>query len=407
MLSEEVIEKVVERLVRRIEQGNEYILQNIGETIKQFRDVTPSQAQQLYQTILYGGDYDKIVKRLSEITDLNIKDIYKIFEEVAKNDYMFARQFYEYRKKKYIPYEKNIFLKKQVEALARTTANEYYNLTKTLAFAERKNGKVVYKTIAKKYYEILDEAVLNVGQGKESFDSAMYRSLKKLGASGIRTVDYESGRSLRTDTAVRMQLRSALTNLHEELSREFGKEYGADGVEVSVHANPAPDHAEVQGHQFYLKEFEKFQNDKDSKDVNNVLFPANFGKYDRRSIGQYNCYHYTFNIVVGASKPSYIPEQLQEIINKNNEGFEFEGEHYTNYEGTQLQRKLELEIRKQKDLQIIAKASNNEDLKFDIDNAQNSIDKLMKKYKELSKASGLPTYYDRMRVPGYRRTRTK
>ena len=105
MLSDEVIDKVVERLVKRIEQGNEYILQKIGENIKQFKTIKPSEAQQLYQIIRYGGDYDKIVDKLSQITELNVNDIYEIFNEVAKNDYLFARQFYEYRGKKYIPYE--------------------------------------------------------------------------------------------------------------------------------------------------------------------------------------------------------------------------------------------------------------------------------------------------------------
>lgn len=407
MLSEEVIDKVVERLVNRIEQGNEYILKKIGENIKQFRDVKPSEAQRLYQIIRYGGDYDKIVKRLSEITELNVNDIYNIFNEVAKNDYLFAKQFYEYRNKKYIPYEENAFLKNQVEALARITAKKYINLTNTLAFTEHKKGKVVYTKLSKKYFEVLDEAVLNVGQGKENFDSAMYRSIKRLGESGIRTVDYESGRSLRVDSAVRMQMQGALTNLHEEIQETFGKEYGADGKEITVHLNPAPDHAEVQGHQFKIEEFEKFQNDQDCKDVNNVLFPATFNGRDRRSIGQYNCRHYTFNIVVGVSEPEYTPEQLQEIINNNNKGFEFEGKHYTNYEGTQLQRRLETEIRKQKDLQIIARASKNEDLLTDIENAQNNISRLTKKYHELSKAGNLTEYMERMRVSGFKRVATK
>lgn len=404
MLSDEVIDKVVERLVNRIEQGNEYILQKIGASIKQFKNIKPSEAQQLYQIIRYGGDYDKIVEKLAEITELNVNDIYEIFNEVAKSDYLFARQFYEYRNKKYIPYEQNTLLKQQVKALATITANEYMNLAKTTAFAERINGKLVYTTIGKKYNEILDEAILNVGQGKESFDSAMYRSIKRLGASGIRTVDYESGRSMRLDSAVRMQMKSALTNLHEEISTQFGKEYRADGKEVSVHLNPAPDHAEVQGHQFKMKEFKKFQNDKDCKDVNGVLFPATFDGRDRRSIGQYNCYHYTFNIVVGVSQPLYTPEQLQNIINENNKGFDFDGEHFTNYEGTQLQRKLETEIRKQKDMQIIAKASDNKEL---IGETQERITQLTKKYKELSDASGLQPMMERMRVANFKRVSIK
>ena len=62
---------------------------------------------------------------------------------------------------------------------------------------------------------------------------------------------------------------------------------------------------------------------------------------------------------------------------------------------------------KQKDLQIIARASKNEDLLMDIENAQNNISRLTKKYHELSKAGNLTEYMERMRVSGYRRVKTK
>ena len=70
------------------------------------------------------------------------------------------------------------------------------------------------------------------------------------------------------------------------------------------------------------------------------------------------------------------------------------------YEGTQLQRKLETQIRKAKDQQIIAKASDNEELIY---KSQDKITILTDKYKELSKVSGLSTRMDRMRVSQYRR----
>ena len=77
-----------------------------------------------------------------------------------------------------------------------------------------------------------------------------------------------------------------------------------------------------------------------------------------------------------------------------------DGEHYTNYDGTQMQRKLETEIRKQKDIQIMAKASGNKEL---VQESQQKITQLTRKYKELSDVSGLPTKMERMRVPQYRR----
>ena len=229
----------------------------------------------------------------------------------------------------------------------------------------------------------------------------MYSTIKELASSGLKTVDYASGRSVRLDSSVRQHIKGALRNLHNETQAIFGEEFGSDGVEISVHLNPAPDHAEVQGRQFSKEEFAKFQNDQDAVDYTGKLFTKEHDGKDRRSISEYNCYHYTFDIVLGVSKPEYSEEELQKIIDDNNKGFELDGEHYTNYEGTQLQRKLETEIRKQKDLQIMAKASGNKEL---VQESQQKKTKLTRKYKELSDVSGLPTKMERMRVSGYKRT---
>ena len=404
MIDEKLIDKLVERLVERIEEGNSYTLQKIGESIKEIGALSPSKAQQLSQILKYGGNYDKIVEKLAQITELNVKDIYEIFEEVAKNDYAFAKQFYDYRGVKYIPYEENIALQQQVKALARITAGEYANFSNTLAFTKRVNGRVVYTDLARTYQDTIDKAVLSVAQGKSAFQEEMYSTIKELGSSGIKRVDYASGRSVRLDSSVRQHLKGALRNLHNETQAVFGEEFGSDGVEISVHRNPAPDHAEVQGRQFSKEEFSKFQNDQDAVDYTGKMFTKEHAGHDRRSISEYNCYHYTFDIVLGVSKPEYSKEELQEIIDNNNKGFELDGEHYTNYEGTQMQRKLETEIRKQKDIQIIAKASGNKEL---IEETQRNISHLTRKYKQLSDISGLPTKVQRLRVSGYKRINTK
>ena len=410
MLSDEVIEKVVSRLTNRIEEGNTYIIKKIGESIKEIGTLTPTKAQQLVQIMKYGGDYNKITKKLAEISKLNVKDIYAIFEEVAKKETEFAKQFYDYRGKKFIPFDENKTLQNQVKALAKMTAKEYINLTKTTAFATKVGNKLVYTEVSKMYQNALDKAVISISQGKESFDTEMRNVIKELAESGIRTVDYASGRSMRVDSAVRMQMKGALRNLHNEMQQQFGKEFESDGVEISVHLNPAPDHAEVQGRQFSKKEFEKFQNDIDAVDYKGKLFPAEFEGRDRRSISQYNCYHYIFSIVLGVSEPRYTDSQLNEIRIKNDNGFYLydnkldDYKHYTMYEGTQLQRKLELEIRKQKDIQIGARAVGDNDL---IRESQQKITALTNKYKELSNVSGLPTKMKRMQVSGYKRVEVK
>ena len=414
MLNDEVIDKVVERLTNRIEQGNTYVLEKMGESINKIGTLSPSQAQQLEQVLKYGGDYDKIVKKLAEITKLNVEDIYKIFEEVAKNDYQFAKQFYTYRNKKFIPYEENIALQRQVKALAKIAAKEYVNLsaTKWLGFGYQDDeGNVVFKGLKETYEDVIDKAILSVSQGKTAFQDEMYRTIKELGGSGLKTIsektyidkdDNEKHYTRRLDSSVRMNIKDAIRNLHNEEQKIFGEEFDSDGVEISVHLNPAPDHQYVQGRQFSNEEFDKFQNDEDCVDYQGKEFEAEFEGHDRRSIGEYNCYHYIFAIVLGVSEPEYSDEELKEIIDKNNKGFDFEGKHYTMYEGTQLQRRIETEIRRQKDIQIMGRASG-ETGKENVLEAQEKITILTRKYKKLSEASGLPTKMKRMRVSDYKR----
>jgi hypothetical protein len=101
---------------------------------------------------------------------------------------------------------------------------------------------------------------------------------------------------------------------------------------------------------------------------------------------------------LGVSKPLHTNKELKEIIDKNHQEFDFDGKHYkTMYEGEQLQRKIELELRKAKDEQIMARASNIDDAQ----KAQKRINALTKKYNELLKASGLRSQIERARVSGY------
>ena len=396
MLTEEVIEKVVERLVNRVERTNEYILREIGRSIKEIGTFNPSKAQQLIQIMKYGGSFDKIVDKLAQLTELNVKDIYKIFEEVAKNDYRFAKQFYQYRNIPYKPYRENYELQRQVNEIARITAQEYVNLTKTSALGfglPNPDGSISFKGLRKTYYDLLDEAVLSVSQGKETFDSAMYRQLKNIGESGLK-IAYPTGYTRRLDSAVRMNLKSGLQRLHMEEQKQLGYWFGADGVEISVHSNPAIDHEEAQGRQFTNEEFNNLQTTGiattyDGKSID--MFKGN----SFRPIGEWNCYHYTFSIILEVNEPQYTNEQLQQIIDDNEKGFEYEGKHYTNYEGTQLQRKIETAIREQKESQILAKSSDNELL---MHYSTQKMRSLNKKYRELNSISGLPSKIDRLKI---------
>ena len=409
MLSEDTQEKLASILTDRIQKINEKILVKIGENIKKIGSLTTSQAYQIQQILKYGGDLQKIINELAKVTKLNVNDIYKILEEEAKRNQAWAKQFYDYKGIDFIPYEQNIRLQRQVKALANLTAETYLNISNTRAIGytiKDLQGNVVFKDISSVYRDTIDKAILSVSQGKSTYQEQMREIIKQIGTSGLKTIDYETGTTRRLDSAIKMNLLGGIRDLSNEMQNEFGKEFGADAIEISVHEFPAIDHADIQGHQFSFEEFNKFKDDKEFEDLKgNKFLPTDERGQDRRNISQYNCFHYLFNIVAGVSKPQYTDKQLQEINERNEKGFEFEGKHYTFYDGEQLLNRIALEIRKNKDTQIMAKSSGDDDL---ILSSQTNITQLTTKYRQVVKISGLPNKLaTKGWVPGYKRTSVK
>ena len=397
MLSQEVEEKLAYILVQRINELNTSILKKIGSTIKTMSTLSVSEAYKLQQMLKYGGDIQEIAKELSQMTGKSIQEIYEIFEQVATNNKQFARKFYEYRGMDYIPYKDDIALQNQVKSIATLTTDLYKNISNTTGIGflfKDINGQIQFKNIIQSYDEIIDRGILAITQGKDNFYSVMRNTLKEIGGSGL--VLYESGRTRRLDSAVRMNVLDGMRQLNNETSKRFGAEYNADGVEISVHLNPAPDHADIQGRQFSNEEYDKLEDGLEAIDYKGHKYDG----ADKRQISHYNCYHKIFSIVLGVSEPEYTDEQLKEIQQKNTDGFDYEGKHYTNYEGTQLQRRIETEIRKQKDINILAKVSGDDTL---VNESQSKIRQLRNKYDKLCQVSGLQPQKRRMSVPGYNR----
>lgn len=397
-ITEKQIDELVDRLIERVNDANTYFLEQIGASIKSIGKLSPSKAHQLVQILKYGGNYEEIIKEISRITNLNVRDVNTIFSEYAKKDQRFYEQFYKYRNVPFIEYENNVILKNQTNALANMVRNEMYNFTRTnvLGYSYRDlNGNITFKGLRETYNDLLDRALMNVSQGKETYDTAIRDVLSDLGGSGLRTIEYESGRSVRLDSAVRMHLKSRLRELHNENQKLIGSEIGADGVEISVHDNPAPDHEDAQGHQLTNEEFDRLQTYGTAKDINNKTIDLHLSLSPSfRPISELNCYHYVFAVVLGVNKPQYSDEQLQEIKDRNEAGFDYNGKHYTMYEGTQMQRKLETAIREQKDILTLSNASGDEIL---INSAKNKIKVLRKRYNEISVKSGLKPKLKRMR----------
>lgn len=402
MIDEELQEKLLSVFDKRFQDYNTKVLEELGNVIKQFKDLTPSQAYSLAQQLKYNTTIKNLLDDLSKISGLSVKDLKAILEKAAKENIGFADTYYKAKGLETPVYSENKALQRLVNSVYKLAGEELKNISKTTGFRLLdSNGNPLLLDIDKAYKEVIDRCVVAISQGKETYQQSMRSTLKQLSSSGVRKIEYESGYSRRLDSSVRMNILDSIRQVSNESQQLFGKEFDSDGVEISVHLNPAPDHELVQGRQFSNEEFENFQNDRKATDYTGMVFEPEFEGHDRRSISEYNCYHYIFSIVLGVSKPQYSNKQLQEIIDNKNKTFEFDGKIYNMYEGTQLQRRIETAIREAKDTQILAKSSGDDDLVLQ---SQTRITQLTTKYKQLCNISGLPNKLStRASVSGYKR----
>lgn len=406
MINEELQEQLVSVFEKRFQEYNTKVLEKLGNVIKQFKDLTPSQAYSLAQQLKYNTTVKDLLNELSKISGLSVKDLKSILEKVARENINFADVYYKSRGLETPIYEQNKALQRLVSSVYKVAGEEFKNIAKSTGFRLLdSNGNPLLLDINQTYNEVIDRCIVAISQGKETYQQSMRSTLKQLSASGVRKIEYESGYSRRLDTSIRQNILDSMRQVSNESQQLFGKEFDSDGVEVSVHEMPAPDHELVQGRQFSNEEFENFQNDRKATDYTGMVFEPEFEGHDRRSISEYNCYHYIFSIVLGVSKPQYSDKQLKEIINNANKKTTFDGKKYTQYELTQLQRRIETAIREAKDTQILAKASDDKDLVLQ---SQTRITQLTTKYKQLCSVSDLPNKLStRASVPNYRRISKK
>lgn len=400
MLSEDSVEKLIQPILNRQQDINTYVLKIIAERVNSIGKLLPTDIYKLERLYKSGSDTRKINQELARLANLQVADIKQLIRTVAEDSYMDSKPYYDYRNKSFIPFEKNTALQKVVNSIAKQTQESYVNLSKSQGFMLREPGTNKFKptTISETYQKIVDQAIQKVVLGVSDYRSSMRLALKELINSGIRYVTYDtpSGKvySQRLDSAVRRNLLDGVRAINQGIQDEVGKQFGADGKELTVHMNPAPDHAPVQGHQFKNEEFDKMQEGLNFKDVDNISFTG-----FPRPIGALNCRHFAISIVIGAHKPNYTKKQLQNILERNEQGYTMpDGTHLTMYQCTQRQRKYELEIRKCKDGQITARSAGDTDLAKQY---QARINNYMDKYTQFSKSCGLPLHKEKMVVSGY------
>ena len=75
MQDNEQLDKILDLFYERFNKYNTKVLQTLGNAIKQFDGVSPSQAHEIAQELKYGFDLNELLNELSKISGKSVEDI--------------------------------------------------------------------------------------------------------------------------------------------------------------------------------------------------------------------------------------------------------------------------------------------------------------------------------------------
>lgn len=259
-------------------------------------------------------------------------------------------------------------------AFTAQTVNELQNLTRSIGFRNVNTGTVGVLNV---YQKELDLALLKVATGTFSYDQAVQDCVHRLAESGLRSIDYESGRTFQLDTAVRNAIRTGCSQLAGKIMESNLQSTGQDLVITSQHMGSRPEHAPWQNKVFsYSGKSRKYPD-----------FFKETGYGTVTGLKGANCTHDFYPFWEGASViPKDIKEPKPVMIN---------GKEYTYYQCTQKQRYMERDIRALK-----REINACEALGMDSQELRSKLKMKMSEYRKFSDSANLKPKNNRLRAYG-------
>ena len=395
MLNDKIkLEQQADLLFNNVAGWENSTLQRIGKRIGKYGKMSLADVKAINNIAAVKQDMDAITKELAKVTGYNISQIEQMYADLLTEQHLANEPLYDYRGKKFIPFEKNKELQAIAKAYARTTGGTMLNLSQIggsqLGFLDE-NGKFV--PMRKMYTDALDNAVMQVATGATDFHTAMRETIIAMGGSGVRISYPDSGITRRLDTAVRQALLWGAKQASIEYNNMIGEELGCDGIEIDYHSNPRPTHADMQGQQYSTT---------GKKTINGVTYEDAYERgidsKDGKSglLNDYGCLHYKTPIILGISEPRYSKEELARLKAQDEKTYVVDGKKVTGYEASQQMRRLETAIREQK--RIKAAAASEGDKKL-VKECNERIKAYREKYGEISEITGIAEDPKRMSVP--------
>lgn len=381
--------EAVAELYRRLEA---FILNDICSRFETSGEATQTALELIRQLQRRGYDMSAVEKYIRQTLRLTEAEYNEIFDRAVGRNQAYYSDVLTKSGLISMPFD-DVAMIEELMALRRQTQDELVNITRSMGFAMRgPDGKVVFTPLADVYQRVLDDAAIRVWSGAESYQSAIYEATDALTESGLQWVDYASGHHNRVDVAARRAVMTGITQISGQYANFCAERVPTQYWEITAHAGardkdgPTPwaNHKSWQG---------KVYSEHAGDIYPSIYEVCGYGEVD--GLMGANCRHIRHPFWEGISERTYTDEELANI---DPPPFEFEGRKYTAYEATQKQRQIETAMRKTRRDLIRDKAAGLDD-KFTAHSVRYR--RLNEEYEKFSKAAGLPTQRERMRVAGF------
>ena len=369
----------------RTNEFNDYVLRTIGRRIKATGRASAADQTALNNMRNISGDMAKIKKKLAETMELNVADVEAILTQTVTEGVNSYKPLFNFKGAEFIPFEQNEYAKFLVNHWAQETCEKMINLSRTKALCFDKYnalGEVIGTTpLEGAFQQAIDEAVMAVSTGTTDFNTAMKKTVERLGGSGVR-VDYGNNITRGLPGMVRSNLLYGAKQAAQAYDEYIGEKLGCNGFEVDYHPGPRPTHAFMGGVLFSY-----------NGDVVIDGIKYEDGSEALERLKDPGCLHFKLDVILGVSEPRYDKEWLEQQKKQDTELIEYNGKKKTMYQWKQGARRLETAVREQRDIAFMAKESGIKSLE---NQAKGKIADYRAAYDDLCDKVGIEKRYDRM-----------
>lgn len=224
------------------------ILEDIVRRIKKAGKITSTADWQINRLQIIGYSSEDIEKMIKTALNLSYPEVFELYDKVIDWEYVRNKDIYEQVNAEYIPYEDNKELQQLADGFIQQSNDDLRNVTKSMGFyVDYGGGRLVMTPLSDIYQGYLDKAITGVVYGAFDYNTMIRKVVTQLTNSGLRSIDYASGRANRVDVAARRAVMTGISQLSAKICEYNMEKLGCEYVEVAWHAGARPSHAVWQG----------------------------------------------------------------------------------------------------------------------------------------------------------------